>query len=144
MSTQRAHLLKALQDLDEPVTAAQLANQFKLHVNTVREHLDALVDRDLAVRGRAAASGRGRPAHTYLATRKTEHDSRVRDYAGSATALAGHIAPHQFQPRPRLGFAPDTDTICGVHLGIVQGALHLFGADPWQGWSHSQNRALTD
>jgi predicted ArsR family transcriptional regulator len=74
------------------VTAAQLADRLGLHVNTVREHLDALVDHDLAIRARAAASGRGRPAHTYLAAGKTEHDSRVRDYAGLATALAGHIA----------------------------------------------------
>lgn len=85
-------MLEALQGLDEPTTAAQLADQLDLHINTAREHLDALVDRDLAVRVRAAASGRGRPAHTYLAAQQTEHDSRVRDYAGLATALAGHIA----------------------------------------------------
>ena len=92
LSVQRAHVLEALQGLAQPVTAAQLADRLALHVNTVREHLDALVDRDLAVRARAAASGRGRPAYTYLAAGETEPDSRVRDYAGLATALAGHIA----------------------------------------------------
>jgi predicted ArsR family transcriptional regulator len=195
LSVQRAHVLEALQGLDGTVTAAQLADHLDLHVNTVREHLDALVARNLAVRGLAAPSGRGRPAHTYLAAQQTEHDARVRDYVGLATALAGQIArtsqdptadaqaagqawaaqlltadpapaparagtrnPHLAARRrvvtllAELGFDPSADrrarsvalrrcplldaarrhseVVCGVHLGIVQGTLHLLGADP--------------
>lgn len=151
------------------------------------------MDRELAVQARAAASGRGRPAYTYASAPQTEHDSRVRDYAGLATALAGHIARTSRDPKadalaageawaaellasesiaaPRrglkdpdvtarrrvvvllagLGFDPATDArahsvalrrcplldaarrhpdvVCRVHLGIVRGALKLFGAE---------------
>jgi len=55
----------------------------------VREHLDALVDQGLVIRERGPARGRGRPAWRYAAA--GEPDPRVRDYAGLATALAGHL-----------------------------------------------------
>lgn len=93
LSGQRAAILERLQQAGTPTTIAGLATELGLHQNTVRGHLDALVDRGLAVRGRALAHGRGRPAWTYTAaTENVEPDQRVRDYAGLATALAGHIA----------------------------------------------------
>jgi len=92
LSGQRAAVLERLQQLSAPATIADLAADLGLHPNTVREHLDALVDRGLADRGRAAAQGRGRPAGLYTAaTDNVEPDPRVRDYAGLATALAGHL-----------------------------------------------------
>lgn len=99
LSTQRAGILEILQTRDGAVTAAQVAEHLRLHVNTAREHLDALVERDLAVRRRAPAVGRGRPAWTYVAAQLTEHDPRVREYAGLATALAGHLARTSTDPR---------------------------------------------
>ncbi len=93
LSGQRAAILERLQQAGTPTTIAGLAAELGVHQNTVREHLEALVDRGLAVRGRARAHGRGRPAWTYTATTENvEPDQRVRDYAGLATALAGHIA----------------------------------------------------
>lgn len=91
LSGQRAAVLEHLQRGGRPSTIAELATVLDLHVNTVREHLDALVARGLAVRDKAPARGRGRPAWTYAATDQVEPDSRVRDYAGLATALAGHL-----------------------------------------------------
>jgi predicted ArsR family transcriptional regulator len=206
LSAQRAKVLEALQERGEPVTAARLAHDLDLHTNTVREHLDDLADRELAVRSRAAAAGRGRPAWTYRAAPLTEHDPRVREYAGLAIALAGHIARTSHDPvadalaagntwgreligvdartegepvhpdavpgsaHPRrttvsevgarrrvmellgdLGFDPVSDrqvhslalrrcplldaaqrhpqVVCGVHLGVVRGALEVLGAD---------------
>lgn len=93
LSGQRAAILERLQQAGAPTTIAGLAAELGVHQNTVREHLDALVDRGLAVRGRAPAHGRGRPAWTYTATTgNVKPDQRVRDYAGLATALAAHIA----------------------------------------------------
>lgn len=93
MSGQRAAVLERLQQHDAPRTIAVLAEELGLHQNTIRDHLDALVDRGLAVRDRAPAKGRGRPAWTYAAALdNVEPDPRVRDYAGLATALAAHIA----------------------------------------------------
>jgi predicted ArsR family transcriptional regulator len=93
LSGQRAAVLERLQHCRQPVTVTGLAAELGLHDNTVREHLDALVAAGLAARERAAASGRGRPAWRYLAAAGlTEPDPRVRDYAGLAGALAGHLS----------------------------------------------------
>src|SRR5690606_40466527 len=59
-----------------------------LHENTLREHLDGLLDAELVRRRRAAPQGRGRPAWLYEAT----DDDGVSEYAGLASALAATIA----------------------------------------------------
>lgn len=92
LSGPRGTVLERLQDAAQPVTIADLAAELGVHPNTAREHLDALVDRGLAVRERAPAQGRGRPAWRYAAAGNPEPDVRVRDYAGLAGALAGHLS----------------------------------------------------
>ena len=93
LSGRRAVVLERLQQVGASTTIVALAAELGVHPNTVREHLDALVDRGLAVRGQEQGRGRGRPAWTYVAaTDNVEPDQRVRDYAGLATALAAHIA----------------------------------------------------
>lgn len=100
LSGQRAVVLERLQQRGQPLTVAELAAELGLHPNTVREHLDALVSWGLVVRGRQAKRGRGRPAWTYAAAADlVEPDTRVRDYAGLATALAAHIALTSADPR---------------------------------------------
>ncbi|MDN5858283.1 MAG: helix-turn-helix domain-containing protein [Pseudonocardia sp.] len=191
ISGQRALVLERLQRRTEPVTLAAFAAELDVHVNTVREHLDALVERGLAVRDRAPSRGRGRPAWTYAAAAdRVEPDPRVREYAGLASALAAHLARTSGDPaadaleagrawglelagdRPapgrrrsglasrrrvldlldELGFDPLADgrattaalrrcplldaatrhpqVVCGVHLGIVRGAMETYGGDP--------------
>jgi predicted ArsR family transcriptional regulator len=98
LSAQRAVVLEALQRRGTPVAAAALASELGLHVNTVREHLDALVRRALALRARGPVAGRGRPAWAYQASDVGEPDSRVRDYAGLAAALASHLARNSPDP----------------------------------------------
>ncbi|TQJ50261.1 helix-turn-helix domain-containing protein [Phycicoccus sp. SLBN-51] len=80
-----------------PVTAAALAESSGQHTNTVREHLDALVEAGLATRERAESSGRGRPAWLYAATEVQQ--PVVREYAGLATALAMQLARTSTHPR---------------------------------------------
>ncbi|MFH0245466.1 helix-turn-helix transcriptional regulator [Streptomyces sp. HK10] len=97
VSRQRRAVLLHLRGRTEPVTAAGLAAECGLHANTVREHLDALVDASLAARERAPADGRGRPAWLYRA--RAPQQSAVREYAGLATVLAARIARSSPDPR---------------------------------------------
>lgn len=100
LSPQRSLVLEELQRSESTTTVGALATQLALHVNTVRKHLDGLVERQLVTRERAAVNGRGRPAWQYAAaTQRTEPDHRVRDYAGLATALAGQLSRSSANPR---------------------------------------------
>lgn len=191
MSTSRLAVLEALQQQVDPVPLPALTAATGLHINTVREHLDALERAGLVRRQRSEPNGRGRPAWCYQAldARPGQDDS---EYLGLAATLASFIArtsdsPHEDAvaagtewgrdlARERstaghdgrrdhrdehrrvvhlladIGFAPTTDAehrvvrltrcplletaraypevICGVHLGIVRGALAEYGADP--------------
>lgn len=187
LSRSRAALLETLQALAEPTTLAALAAAAGLHENTVRDHVDALVDDGLVARSAAPPSGRGRPAWLYQATRADPEAAS--EYAGLAAALAsaihhrsatpvedalkagrtwGHDLARAKQAAPErsstgarrrvvglladLGFAPEADSraaevrltrcplldaaqrypdvVCAVHLGLTQGALDEYGADP--------------
>jgi predicted ArsR family transcriptional regulator len=93
LSAPRARILEQLQSSSAGTKVEALATRLGLHTNTVREHLDALVERGLARRELAPAVGRGRPAWSYAAaTGQPEPDPRVRDYVGLASALARQIA----------------------------------------------------
>lgn len=97
VSRQRRAVLRHLRGRVEAVTVTALAPVCGLHANTVREHLDALVDAGLVVRERAPASGRGRPAWRYRA--RPPQQSAAREYAGLAAVLAGQIARSSADPR---------------------------------------------
>lgn len=181
----RAAVLETLRD--GAATVAEVQRATALHANTVRDHLDALVTRGLAVRSRSAPAGRGRPAWHYRAVEPTTATDGS-EYAGLAATLAGHLHRTSAEPwqeavaageswgrdlalrggshrtaRPvtarrkvldlleEVGFAPESDprattarltrcpllgtakeypdVVCGVHLGIVRGALSTYGVD---------------
>ncbi|OBH95723.1 metalloregulator ArsR/SmtB family transcription factor [Mycobacterium sp. E2733] len=90
LSGQRLRVLEYVR-AHSPVRVADAATALELHPNTVREHLDAVVGLGLAERSTATALGRGRPATLYRAS-AADPAVAVRDYAGLATALAGHLA----------------------------------------------------
>lgn len=90
LSGPRHAVLDAVARARGPVTVAGLAADLGLHPNTAREHLDALAEQGLLRRDRARAQGRGRPGWRYEAV-STAADPRVREYAGLAAALAGHL-----------------------------------------------------
>ena len=92
LSPARARVLEFLQSQSGPVGAEPVARAFGQHVNTVRGHLDALVEDGLALRHRQGTSGRGRPAWHYRANpQNPEPDARVREYGALAGALAAHL-----------------------------------------------------
>ncbi|OBB42765.1 helix-turn-helix domain-containing protein [Mycobacterium sp. 852002-51961_SCH5331710] len=96
LSGQRLRVLEYVR-ANAPARTVDAAESLGLHRNTVREHLDALVDHGLVERSTEPAAGRGRPAALY---RPFAADPGVvaRDYAGLATALAGHIARTSADP----------------------------------------------
>lgn len=96
LSASRAALLKTLRDQSAPITLAALATSAGLHLNTVREHLDALIDDGLAARFAAEPHGRGRPAWLYEACHETPSEGD--EYAALASALARTI--HQRSSTP--------------------------------------------
>lgn len=201
LSTARARILDVLIDQPEPCTVSSLTALTRQHPNTIREHLDGLVNDRLGIRTRAPAQGRGRPAWLYCAAPDVGSDPGAREYAGLASALATQIALTSRQPRAEsieagrtwgrelirqgavkvtgdespvpantmassaiaarrevisllqeLGFAPSPDpragvvklrrcplleaahqcpeVVCGVHLGVVRGALDELGGNP--------------
>ncbi|WP_260743867.1 metalloregulator ArsR/SmtB family transcription factor [Mycobacterium sp. SMC-2] len=96
LSGQRLRVLEYVR-AHSPVRVADAATGLDLHPNTVREHLDAVVDLGLVERSTAAALGRGRPATVYRAS-AADPAVAIRDYAGLATALAGHLARTSAHP----------------------------------------------
>ena len=96
LSGQRLRVLEYVR-AHSPVRVADTATALDLHPNTVREHLDAVVGLGLVECSTAATLGRGRPATLYRVS-AADPAVAVRDYAGLATALAGHLARTSTDP----------------------------------------------
>lgn len=97
LSEQRLRVLEYVR-AHSPVRVAQAATALGLHPNTVREHLDAVVGLGFIERSTATALGRGRPATVYCVS-AADPGVAVRDYAGLATVLAGHLARTSTHPQ---------------------------------------------
>lgn len=65
LSAARTAVLRALGSEDGAQTVAAVADRLGQHPNTVRDHLDSLLDDGLIERFRAEPAGRGRPAWLY-------------------------------------------------------------------------------
>lgn len=96
LSGQRLRVLEYVR-AHSPVRVAEAAAALDLHANTVREHLDAVVELGLVERSIARTAGRGRPATLYRAS-AADPAVAIRDYAGLATALAGQLARTSAHP----------------------------------------------
>jgi len=86
-------------DQPEPCTVRALSTLTRQHPNTIREHLDGLVDDRLAVRTRAPVEGRGRPAWLYSAAPAVGSEPSGGEYAGLASALAAQISRTATEPQ---------------------------------------------
>ncbi|MFC5335939.1 helix-turn-helix transcriptional regulator [Mycobacterium branderi] len=64
---QRDRILQLVREHDGPVDAPALAEKLKLHVTTVRFHLDALCEQGVVARTRLSPTGVGRPRTGYIA-----------------------------------------------------------------------------
>ncbi len=95
LSKARAKILEFLSQ--GTCTVASLATKTGQHENTIREHLDALVEDDLAIRYQSIEHSRGRPAWFYRAVNETDRPV-FNEYSGLASALAGSIARTSSHP----------------------------------------------
>ena len=90
LTAARRVVLDLLGQTAGPMTVAEVAEETGLHLNTVREHLEFLIETGLARRGRLAPVGRGRPASTYTFAPQAELLSP--GYALVAGALVDYLA----------------------------------------------------
>jgi predicted ArsR family transcriptional regulator len=88
-SASRTAVLQVLRDAGGPLGVADVAGRIGLHQNTVRGHLDVLVDAGYAVRRSEAPRGPGRPRTAYEATSAPEDGS---NYKLIAEVLAEYVA----------------------------------------------------
>jgi predicted ArsR family transcriptional regulator len=179
----RVRVLEALRG-NGPATVSDLAELVGLAPNTVRLHLDQLVDAGLVTRERAEPTGRGRPRQIYsaaqdadvsegayreLARLLAETLASVGPAAESAAMATGRawgselvaqspdaeIGPDSDREQvvalmDDLGFSPrlaeggaavemhhcpfrqmaqqHSDVVCGLHLGLMQGAFTQLGS----------------
>jgi predicted ArsR family transcriptional regulator len=95
LSAARTAILDAVRGQPEPVSIAALVRLTRLHENTVREHLNALVGTGLVRRSRGPVTGRGRPAWLY---ESWEGDAEQAEYVGLAAALSRAVAESAVDP----------------------------------------------
>lgn len=94
-SISRTAVLELLRSRAQPLGVAEVAQHVGLHQNTVRSHLDLLVDSGYAIRRSEAPSGPGRPRVVYEATAAPDGD---RNYRLLAEVLAQHLAATTERP----------------------------------------------
>jgi predicted ArsR family transcriptional regulator len=110
----------------EPLTVSQIAEEFSLHPNVARMHLQKLVDVGLVVSDTRRSKGGGRPARIYmLSTRVANLQFPPRDYqtlANVALSVVGRLTDDD----------PTLLEQAGRELGREEGrqALKREGLDP--------------
>jgi predicted ArsR family transcriptional regulator len=88
----RQRVLQALRRSGRALGVQEVADLVGLHENSVRFHLDRLVEEGAATREAERRAGRGRPRHTYAVTAEPGAHGDRRDYQLLAEILAGAMA----------------------------------------------------
>lgn len=125
---QRQRILDLVREHDGAVDATELAERLRLHVTTVRFHLDALCNQGAIERTRMTRAGVGRPRTGYMAVR-----DRL-DYRSLAEILAlelgetadqrrrrAEAAGRRWAERIQVGSASDVDAGLDVSDGTTPG-----------------------
>jgi len=94
-SISRMAVLDLLRSRAEPLGVGEVAQHVGLHQNTVRSHLDLLVDSGYAIRHSEAPRGPGRPRMVFEATAAPEGE---RNYRLLAEVLAQHLVATSEHP----------------------------------------------
>jgi len=91
-SISRVAVLETLRESGGPLSVRDLAERMSLHNNTVRKHLDLLVETGFATRVRDGAARRGRPRYVYEATPgSSPAEAQVRNYRLLASVFAAYL-----------------------------------------------------
>ena len=94
-STSRMAVLELLRSRAQPLGVGEVAQRVGLHQNTVRAHLDLLVDCGYAIRRTESPRGPGRPRVVYEATAAPDGE---RNYRLLAKMLAQHLLATSERP----------------------------------------------
>ncbi len=94
-SISRTAVLELLRSRARPLGVLEVAEHVGLHQNTVRSHLDLLVDSGFAIRRSEAPHGPGRPRVVYEATAAPEGEH---NYRLLAEVLAQHLVDTTDRP----------------------------------------------
>ena len=94
-SISRMAVLELLRSCAQPLGVAEVAQHVGLHQNTVRSHLDLLVDSGYAIRRKEAPHGPGRPRVIYEATAAPDGE---RNYRLLAEVLAQYLVATSERP----------------------------------------------
>jgi predicted ArsR family transcriptional regulator len=94
-SASRMAVLELLRSRAEPLGVGEVAEQVGLHLNTVRSHLDLLVESGYAIRRSEAPSGPGRPRVVYEATAAPDGEG---SYRLLAEILVQYLAANSEHP----------------------------------------------
>lgn len=97
MSGRREAILTLLRNSDEPRSIASLAEELRVHPNTVRFHLDTLLAAGRIEQLRGASPGTGRPPNLFRASRTMDPDGPT-SYRLLAAALTGYLAQSSDDP----------------------------------------------
>lgn len=92
LSPSRLLVLETLESQSTPVTLPALVRRVKLHENTVRGHLNALLRDGAITHESAPAEGRGRPQLLWSATKPEATTAAAHEYVELATVLAKTIS----------------------------------------------------
>ena len=92
-SLSRVAVLETLQETGGPMGVWELAERMRLHTNTVRNHLDLLVENGFATRLRDSAARRGRPRYVYYAAApdSSPAEAQLRNYRLLASVFAAYL-----------------------------------------------------
>ena len=91
-SISRVAVLETLRETGGPMGVRELAERMNLHNNTVRKHLDLLVENGFATRLRDSVARRGRPRYVYAAAPDSSpSEARLRNYRLLASVFAAYL-----------------------------------------------------
>lgn len=138
----RARVYAALRDAAEPLDSAALAARVGLHPNTVRWHLDHLLDAGLVAATRESTDRPGRPRVVYAALAEPVAAVVADDHRLLASALAGALAELTDGPARAVAAGeewgrflverpePGTRTPAGAAVGALTKILDDQGFEP--------------
>jgi predicted ArsR family transcriptional regulator len=90
-------ILQLLRSASAPLSIASIAEQLQVHPNTVRFHLDGLIDASRVERLLGEAAGPGRPPVLYRMSRTMDRGGPT-NYRLLAAILANHLAASSADP----------------------------------------------
>ena len=94
----RRHLLRLLDDADEPTEVGELSTQIGLHPNTVRAHLELLRQAGMVTRSTEPRSRPGRPKMLYRSAPRRTRSPGSEGYQFLAEVLAACLRAHVEDP----------------------------------------------